>query len=525
MGARSRLKQAGSLLLCLLLLMAPLRAWADVEAPEAEELTSLCVFTWTGGVQERAFALTDGRINTSCRMKAGDALIVRADRDMGTLLLRFYRTNSAFLLLQRRENGRQLGMGIMRPNVALTIPLKAGCREIEIRPLEKGLRICEAAVFGPGLLPADVPHPEAPLKKADFLLVATHPDDEWVFLGGVYPLYGGERGYAGTVVYMTLPTWERAQECINGLWIGGVRTHPFFLGFADVRKNAPQREKDTVKREDVTLALVRLYRRIRPLVVVTQDPENGEYGHWQHKLSAGAARDAVSLAADPTYDPASAAQYGVWTVQKLYQHFAEGISRLELDVDTPLASYGGKTALEVANAAFLAHRTQLKTPYRPGAADSAKGDVWHFGLTWSAVGPDTGNDLFEHIPEEALTANQESAPPTAAPTPTEAPSPSPAPSKTPSPAPSKTPSPAPTEPLSARELEPGPTATPSAWDRAEERAGWAADHAALLSAGIVLLLTVAVSLRQIVRAGRRRRRLPSIRDRREGESEEKGADR
>lgn len=522
MGARSRLKRMAWLLLCLLLLL-PLNAWADDDAPEAEELTVLCAFTWTGGVQERAFALTDGKINTSCRMKAGDALIIRADRDMGTLLLRFYQTDSAFLLLQRREDGRQLGMGVLKPNVALTIPLKTGCREIELRPLGEGLRICEAAVFGPGALPADVPHPEAPLKKADFLLVATHPDDEWVFLGGVYPLYGGERGYAGTVVYMTLPTWERAQECINGLWIGGVRTHPFFLGFADVRKNAPQWEKDTVKREDVTLALVRLYRQIQPLVVVTQDPENGEYGHWQHKLSASAARDAVSLAADPTYDPVSAAQYGAWNVQKLYQHFAEGMSRLELDVDTPLASYGGKTALQVANAAFLAHRTQLKTPYRPGAADSAKGDVRHFGLTWSVVGPDTGNDLFEHIPEEALAANQKSTPPaTLAPTvdPTATAAASPAPTETPSSAPTELPSLAPT-----REPTPGPRAAPSAWDRAEERANWAADHAAILSAGIVLLLTLIIVLRQIVRANRHRRRLPVIRDRREGEREEKGADR
>ena len=88
---------------------------------------------------------------------------------------------------------------------------------------------------------------------------------------------------------------------------------------------------------------------------------------------------------------------------KVYQHFAKGISALVLDVDTPLVSYGGRTALQVANDAFKAHKTQQKTKYRPGAADRTKGDIRHFGLTWSAVGPDTGNDLFEHIPPEMLT--------------------------------------------------------------------------------------------------------------------------
>ena len=128
--------------------------------------------------------------------------------------------------------------------LALTLALEPGCRAIQLFPLADHLRIAEAAVFGPGPLPAEVPDPAAPLEKADFLLVSTHPDDEWVYLGGVYPTYGGERGYRGAVVYMTLPSFERAHESVNGLWIGGVRTHPFFLGFPDIRKKAPQKEKE-----------------------------------------------------------------------------------------------------------------------------------------------------------------------------------------------------------------------------------------------------------------------------------------
>jgi LmbE family N-acetylglucosaminyl deacetylase len=500
MGAKSGLKRTGWLLVCLLLLLSPLIVRGADDVTEAEELTHSCTYIWAGEPQERAFALTDGKINTSCRMKVGDGLTVEAPRDMGILILRFYQQDSVFLLVEQDEAGRQLQSRTLQTAVFLPVFLSTGCRRVQIQTLEEGLRICELAVFSPGALTADVPCPEPPLENVDFLLVATHPDDEWVFLGGVYPIYGAEQGYTGTVVYVTTPTWERTQESVNGLWIGGVKNHPYFLGFPDVRQSAPQREKNTFRPEEVTRELVRLYRRIHPLVVVTQDPENGEYGHWQHKLTAQAAYDAVSLAADPAYDPVSAAQYGVWTVQKVYQHFAQGISTLTLDVDAPLASYGGRSALEVANEAFEAHKTQLKTSYRPGANDETKGDIRHFGLTWSVVGPDTGNDLFEHIPQEALASY-------VPPTPTPAP---PTPVPTPSPTSTPTPSAGPATPASTA----APTATPvmasavpSAWDRVEEGALWASDHAPALSAGVVLLLCAIVLVKQVRRGHHRRRDL------------------
>ena len=96
-------KRAGGLLVCLLLLLSPLPAMADSEEPVAEELTGRCTLTWTGAEPKRAYNLTDGRIGTSCRIKAGDALIVAADEDMGTLILRFYQQEDVFLLLELGE--------------------------------------------------------------------------------------------------------------------------------------------------------------------------------------------------------------------------------------------------------------------------------------------------------------------------------------------------------------------------------------------------------------------------------------
>ena len=526
MGKRAGWIRAGLLLVCFLLL----RPGVARAEETAEDLTGRCVFTFTGSAKKQEGLLTDGRTANSSRLEAKDRLTVRAPSDMGSLVLRLSKTESAFVLVEQDAWGLPLRVRTLRTDaLSLTFSLKPGCRAIQLFPLADHLRIAEAAVFGPGTVPDRVPHPAPAPDKVDFLLVSTHPDDEWVFLGGVYPLYGGERGLAGAVVYMTLPSWERAHESINGLWLGGVGTHPFFLGFPDIDQSSPRRLRERCKQEDVTLALVRLYRQIRPLVVVTQDPENGEYGHWQHKLSAQAAFDAVALAADPAFDPDSAARQGTWTVQKVYQHFAQGMSQVELDVDTPLSHYGGRTALEVAKAAFQAHRTQFRTPFRPGNPQANRGDIVHFGLTYSAVGPDTGNDLFEHIPKELLAANlpEPTPEPTAAPKdvsegteetpPGSAPegaepraTPSPVPTATPtlSPAPTNTSTPTPkdvsegteeTPPGSAPEGD-EPRAAPSLWDEAEEGARWASDRAAVIAGIVVSVLAVAVVGRQLKRA-------------------------
>lgn len=489
MGAGSWLKRAGLILACFLLL--PLGAKAD----EAEDLSRKCTYSFTGGLHGMEGMLRDGGTKYACKLDPKDRLSIRSDGDLGTLVLRLSRLSSAFVLLERDHLGLPLGIRKVQTDaIALTVPLSAGCRMVEILPLGEALWLMEASVFSPGTVPDGAPHPAPAVDRTDFLLVSTHPDDEWVFLGGVYPIYGGERGYTGTVVYMTLPSWERAQECVNGLWLGGVRTHPFFLGFPDIDQRSPKQQREACRQEDVTRELVRLYRRIKPLVVVTQDPENGEYGHWQHILSAQAAYDAVALAADPAYDPESAEQYGVWTVQKVYQHFATGMSQVELDVKAPLASYGGKSALQVAQAAFKAHKTQRKTPFRPGNARASRGDIVHFGLTWSAVGPDTGNDLFEHIPEELLVGYVPPTP-TPSPEPTPAPTPTAAPEPTPTPTPEST-----TTPTGTPTATPAPTPTPGPWDRAEEDARWAADHAAYLSAGIVGLLALGIAVIQFRRA-------------------------
>ena len=492
--------------LCLALLLlccfAP-GARGEEETAEAKDLSPSCVYTYSGSTNFPGYMMFDGRSRSAYTVKAGEQLLIRCPEEMGTLFLRLSQLHSLFTLWQRGERGLPLKVKVVdTAALVLAIPLEPGCRTVCLQPFGEDVRLCEARIYGPGTLPESVPQLRDQLEKTDFLLVATHPDDEWVFLGAVYPLYGHEQGYTGTVVYMTLPNFERAHECVNSLWVGGFLNHPYFLGFPDIPQNSPRSEKNKCKQEDVTLSLVRLYRRIRPLVVVTQDPKNGEYGHWQHKMSANAAFDAVSLAADPDFDPESAAAYGVWTVQKVYQHFAQGISTIDLPIHQSLGSYGGRSALEVARKAFQEHKTQLKTPFRPGASRAVRGDIRQFGLTWSTLGPDTQNDMFEHIdPKDlvsALTAPSPEPEPSLEPSPEATPTPdsTPAPTATPEPTPGPTKGPVP-DPTLSPEL--------SLWDKAAGATAWAADRAALLAGAVVALLAASILLRQLRRARRRHR--------------------
>ena len=500
--AESWLRRAGLLLGCLLLLF-PGSALAQesprpTEEPRelATDLTAACTFLGVKAPKGWRHAMTDGRTAAARELEKGGSLTVRAPSDMGTLTLRLCQFNSAFLLLQRGQTGLPLRMRIFRTGaMALRVPLVSGCRAVTICPLGGSLRLAELHVYGPGALPEGPDGLLPPADKVDFLIVSTHPDDEWVFLGGVYPLYGRERGYTGAVALVTLPSWGRADECLNGLYLGGFEHQPYLLGFPDVPQNSVKRLKDRFQAEEVTLSLVRLYRRVRPLVVVTQDV-NGEYGHWQHVLTAQAALDAVALAADPTYDPSSAERYGTWTVQKVYQHLAQGMSRITLEVETPLDSYGGLTALQVAQKAFTAHRSQHQTPFRPTVGEKAYEDIRFFGLTWSTVGPDTQNDMFQHIlTREALAALAQATPePTRTPAPTNTPTPTPTETPAPTAAPSPTYTPSPT-----------PTLAPSRWDDAEDAARWAADRANWLAAAVVVLLLGLVALHRYRRAHHRHR--------------------
>ena len=67
--------------------------------------------------------------------------------------------------------------------------------------------------------------------RAELLLFPTHSDDEFVFFGGLIPLYAAERGLRVQGVYMTSNygsySWHhRCHEKLDGLWHAGIRNYP-----------------------------------------------------------------------------------------------------------------------------------------------------------------------------------------------------------------------------------------------------------------------------------------------------------
>ncbi|MBQ6358950.1 MAG: hypothetical protein IJI97_08405, partial [Clostridia bacterium] len=155
--------------------------------------------------------------------------------------------------------------------------------------------------------------------------------------------------------------------------------------------------------------------------------ENGEYGHWQHKLTSQAAVEAFSLAADPDYDPESRDRFGLWQVQKVYLHlYPENL--LYLDVSLPLTAFQGTDAWNVARKAFNKHKSQLGIGYLVERNDQPFA-FNRFGMIRGVV--EAGYDAFANVPAELLSIQ---APP--APTPTPAPPPVPTPTPVPTPSPS-----------------------------------------------------------------------------------------
>ena len=281
-------------------------------------------------------------------------------------------------------------------------------------------------------------HPWQPtIEKADFLVIAMHPDDDALFMGNVIATYGAERGYAGTILWLATRTRIRRTEGLNGAWIMGLRTYPLMAGLPDIPIKYREEKKKDFLPEDVTLTLVRYLRRMKPEVVITHD-DNGEYGHWQHVIVAAAARAAMESAADPDYDPESAAQYGVWQVKKLYLHLAEE-NPIFISAYEPLAAFDGRTGLQVAQEAYQCHQSQRLWYHICDNQNECS--LEKFGLVFTAVGNDSGvNDMFENIDPASLSFNLPKETPTPEPTaePTEEPTPEPTEEPTAAPTPEPT---------------------------------------------------------------------------------------
>ena len=302
-------------------------------------------------------------------------------------------------LMELDVNGSLVAKTAVPETYDTILELDADTARVTFAADRRGMAIARLALFSKGTLPEPFVTWQPTTGHLDYLIVSTHPDDDVIFLGGVAPIYGMERGYTGTVVYVTTPDRMRANEALMGAWTMGVRCLPLFLGFRDISDDYSKVHANQFLPEVVTLALVRLLRQQRPLVVFAQDV-NGEYGHWQHIIVSAAVVEACRLAADEDYDPASAEAYGVWEVKKCYLHLYPE-NPLVLDVESPLASMDGRTAIEVAQAAFIKHNTQQNGRHWVQTNRDAH-PMSKFGMAYGTV--EAGEDAFDNIDPALLVS-------------------------------------------------------------------------------------------------------------------------
>lgn len=404
----NKLKILLPILLILLLLAAP--AMAD----EAENLTAgltVKVVDKPGKVK----AITDGKYTTfweSSRRK-DPWVVISSDKPIYGLYLCFQKMPDTYVIEKASgDNWVKVAEG-GTPRFHHVYFELDGLKKIRIRSTMEKKNIMgfnEIFAFGEGETPDWVQRWQEPSGKTDILFLATHPDDDVIFLGSAITWYAAEQKKDIQVAYLTISNTTRRSEALNGLWAMGVRVYPEFGPFSDKYSKPSKIEqeyKDMGGQDKVHRWMTELYRKYKPEVVVTQDI-NGEYGHPQHKMCVDAAIKCVDKAADGTVYQESASAYGTWAVKKLYLHlYGDEAESTVFNWDVPISSMEGRTANEVAEDAFKLHVTQAGkgnkfngkiVPFSVAEYGVKRYPNNRFGLYATLVGPDDAHDDFlEHI--------------------------------------------------------------------------------------------------------------------------------
>ncbi len=394
-------------LMTLIICLTAVSACGAESADTAENITSYAQIALSRK-DAGAEVLTDGDYRTQWAAENGYLeFMLPADRPCYTLYA-LISSHPENVIVQEEKNGRWEKVAVEgEPFNSRSFHLQ-GLTHFRLAVTKGQLKVMEVRLFGQGTLPPDVVDFQETADKADLMILACHPDDDILWLGGLMPTYAGQLGMKVQVAYMTSRFHYRRCEAMDALWHCGVRQGPVFAEMPDNGKSSyvkAVKEWGGIRATSVKIA--RMIRRFRPEVLVTQDT-NGEYGHNQHRLMVVACNQAVQMAADPKQRDLRGLP--AWEVKKYYIHLYPE-DALVLDFECPLPAFGGKTAFDVAKEAFLLHSSQQNGRYE--VAIDGPYDIRRYGLAYSAVGPDEAHDgLFEHIDglyeiERSLSRNKD----------------------------------------------------------------------------------------------------------------------
>ena len=298
---------------------------------------------------------------------------------IGAVYVKWDKPVSPYELITDTETLSCGELGFLHEFIALDNPSKTLTFSL---PADNPMGIYGIRIFTDNQVPDDVQIWQPPCERADILMISAHSDDEILFMGGIIPTYAAEQGARVQVAYMT-EFWSsapvREHEKLDGLWTDGLRTYPVCGNFKDVYTENLADAETKYDIDAMTEYVAGIIDEFEPQVVVTHDFD-GEYGHGFHQLTARAVKNALEQAD--------------FQVPKAYFHLYSE-NKIHMELNTPLSSMGGKTALEVAKAAYLQHKSQQWCWFY--VSDTYKYSCADFGLYRTSVGVDENNSMLEHL--------------------------------------------------------------------------------------------------------------------------------
>ena len=221
------------LTVCLCLTVIPA---AVAEAPDwAQDITSMAKITLSRHGAGQG-VLTDGDYSTQWNDKEGYIEFrLPADHPCHTLYA-LTCNNPDYVIVKEKKNGRWQKVKVEGERFNThCIPLN-GLTHFRLTVTKGILRVMEVRLFGAGELPPEVVNYHAAADKADLMILACHPDDDILWMGGLMPTYAGQLGMKVQLVYMASKYFYRRCEAMDALWHCGVRQGPVFMNLPDTGK-------------------------------------------------------------------------------------------------------------------------------------------------------------------------------------------------------------------------------------------------------------------------------------------------
>lgn len=416
------------------------------------DITKQSIITVPDSIVSSSSLLNDKNRSTKIKFSGGDQITISNDKSSICALYIIWDTPVKEWTLSYNGKSMQCGQnGFIHEYAELETP----ANELTITLPEGSPTVCDIYTFSSTEKPSWVQDWKAPCEQADMLVLPARGNNEVIDFGGLIPYYAGEVGAKVQVAYMVNQWLEyyRPHEILNALWECGVEYYPVFGDFNDCEVNTYDEALMVYDEDEVTEYVVSLIRRFKPQVAVGQDLK-GEGGKGMNMLYAKALADACEISADPNKYPDSADEYGVWDVPKTYLHlygysetsnqkyaletsvssetglYAETsappeddelntqslgsdyenvtgnagyngdveylVKPIKFDWRLSLDSFGGKSAFEVAQAAFACHKSQTNWV---SMADDAAEKSAVYGLYRTNAGYDKNDDadMFENL--------------------------------------------------------------------------------------------------------------------------------